>query len=355
MFWGRFYEGCPMSFDNPKLFFYLLILLPGLAAAAFHYHKYRGALSFLVSPELPVSAELRELLKQKLRRRYWLSVSLFCLFIACVITALAGPRWGSRLVPEFGRGVDVVLALDLSRSMEVRDVPGEKNPLSRLDRAAAVARDLVRANPGVRFGIALGKGRGALALPLTDDGEAILSLLDSLSGAMVTGRGTNLEELLDAARGAFRDSLPTRRRIILFSDGEALSGSLQAALDRSLESGAVVFALGLGTEAGGPVPEAPPGDASALEEASLAEPVISFLRADVLRNAALRTGGIYVDGNRDDAAALLNAHIASLLPGSSSPGYRREAGGRWHYFIIAALAALGLSKVLEKWYGPKPL
>jgi Ca-activated chloride channel family protein len=342
-----------MSFDNPKLFLYLLLLIPCFAAAVFHYHKYRGALSFLVSPALPVSAEDRESLRRLLRRRYWLSVSLFCVFLACVITALAGPRWGSRLVPEFGRGVDVVLALDLSRSMEVRDVSLEKNALSRLDRAAALARDLVRANPGIRFGVALGKGRGALALPLTDDGEAILSLLDGLSGAMVTGRGTNLEELLDAARSAFRDSLPTRRRIILFSDGESLSGSLQAALDRSLESGAVVLTLGLGTEAGGPVPEASVRDGHALEEAPFTEPVISFLHADVLRNAALRTGGIYVDGNRDDAAALLNAHIASLLPGSSSPGYRREAGARWHYFIIAALAALGLSKALEKWYDPR--
>ncbi|MDR2111366.1 MAG: VWA domain-containing protein [Spirochaetaceae bacterium] len=321
-----------MSFDNPKTLFALILLAPFFAAMGPHYRKRRGVLFFL----FPLPAARRIPLIREFRFRYLLSGLCFGLFLGGLIIALAGPRWGTRLTPEFRRGVDVVLAMDLSRSMDVRDMVSPRGEtISRLDRGIAAAAELVRASGGIRFGVAIGKGNGILALPLTGDTEAVLGFLEGLSGQAITGRGTNLERLLDAAQSAFRDTFPTRRRIILFSDGEPLSGSLNAALDRALGADIAVVALGLGTERGGPVPAA--GDA----------PATSFLRSGTLRNAAERTGGIYVDGSGQDAAPILIKYVASL--GSESSGaYRREPKFQWHLFVIAALAALGMSKFLEK-------
>ncbi|MDR1374602.1 MAG: VWA domain-containing protein, partial [Treponema sp.] len=220
-----------IGFDNPRLLFGLFIVIPALGFALLHYYRRRSLLD-LLSRSAPAGG-VREI-----RLRFIFSYCFFVLFLCLMITALAGPRWGTRVVPEMRRGVDVVLALDLSRSMDVEDlppslgVPGGEG-LSRMRRGAAVAGELVGASPGIRFGIAIGKGSGILAVPLTDDTEAVVNFLDALSGAVVTGRGTNLEKLLDAACSAFQDMLPTRREIILVSDGEPLSGSLNAALDRA--------------------------------------------------------------------------------------------------------------------------
>jgi Ca-activated chloride channel family protein len=335
-----------IGFDNPRLLFALFIVIPAFGLASFHYYR-RRSLLVLLSRSAPAEG-IREI-----RLRFIFSVLFFILFLCLMIIALAGPRWGTRVVPEMRRGVDVVLALDLSRSMDVQDLPpslgtpgGES--LSRMRRGAAVARELVSASPGIRFGVAIGKGNGILAVPLTDDTEAVTGFLNALSGSAVTGRGTNLEKLLDAACSAFQDSLPTRREIILFSDGELLSGSLNAALDRARTADIRVIALGLGSEEGGPVPMG--GD---FLQGETGVPVFSSLRSGALRSAAERTGGIYVDGNRNDAGPALINHLASLGAAETARGYRREPRPRWHLFVIAALAALGTAKFLEKGYGRK--
>jgi Ca-activated chloride channel family protein len=331
------------GFDNPRLLFALFIVIPAFGLACFHYYRRRSLLGLLSVPAEGIG---------EIRRRFIFSVLFFVLFLCLMITALAGPRWGTRVVPEMRRGVDVVLALDLSRSMDVEDLPPSlvdgPGGLSRMRRGAAVARELVSASPGIRFGVAIGKGNGILAVPLTDDTEAVINFLNALSGSAVTGRGTNLEKLLDAACSAFQNTMPTRREILLFSDGEPLSGSLSAALDRAKSADIRVIALGLGSEAGAPVPLG--GD---FLQGEAGAPVLSSLRSGALRSAAERTGGLYVDGNRGDAGTILINHLASLGAAEAARGFRREPRPRWHLFVIAGLAALGIAKFLEKGYGRK--
>jgi Ca-activated chloride channel family protein len=215
--------------------------------------------------------------------------------------------------------------------MEVRDMP---DGASRLEIALRAARELTAplgGASGSRFALVFGKSRGVLAVPLTYDTETVFLLLDTLSGEAVTGRGTNLEALVDAAIPAFSDDLPSRRRIILFTDGEALEGNLNLAVDRAIKTGITLTILGLGTEAGGPVPPGPSGEDPA--EA----PVISRLHRDSLKSAAERSGGVY-----------LEEHWEDLSPGAVSGGFRREPKSQQHIFLLAALAALGLSKLAEK-------
>jgi Ca-activated chloride channel family protein len=337
-----------VSFDNPRLLFALFLLIPAGFIDFFHYRKRRSVLGFL-------SRGAGGGLASSIRFRCLVSALAFWLFLGCMIIALAQPRGGSRLVNETRRGVDVIFAVDLSRSMEVRDAGGG----SRLDRAAGLAADLVNhpwfANeiPGVvsglRFGAAIGKGRGALALPLTVDTEAINGFLLGLSGSAITGRGTNLESLVDAAAAGFQDLFPSRRRILLLSDGEALEGALNAAADRAAAAEIALIAVGLGSGEGGAAP--PEHDAFLGEDG---RPVASFLRRDALREAAERTGGFYVDGNRSNAAAQLAEHLSSLASGGNmasgavAKGFRREQRSLTHIFIIAALILMGISGIMEK-------
>jgi Ca-activated chloride channel family protein len=272
--------------------------------------------------------------------RYRFSRFLFWVFCASLIFALAGPHWGLRRINEYRWGLDVVLALDMSRSMEVRDL----GP-SRLERAAALGRELAGL-PGFRLGFALGRGRGNLAIPLTDDRPVVMSLLDSLDDAVYTGTGTNLESLVDAASSAFLDDFPGRRVIVLLSDGEALSGSLAAAARRAANLDIGIIAVGLGTAAGGAVPSVASAAAggTATEGAAAGGGEISRLRREALEEAAELTGGIYIDGGEALAGSLLGACLESLASQREGSSWRRENRPRWRLFLCIALAALVCSK-----------
>ena len=153
-----------MSFDNPRLLLALLALIPSVFMGFFHYRKRRATLGFL-------SRDAGGGMVVSIRFRYLVSTLGFRLFLICMIIALAQPRGGFRLVSETRRGADVIFAIDLSRSMDVQDISSDGS--SRLSRAAALGTELVNhpwfvsrglggGASGVRFGAAIGKGRGGV-------------------------------------------------------------------------------------------------------------------------------------------------------------------------------------------------
>ncbi|MDR0557491.1 MAG: VWA domain-containing protein [Treponema sp.] len=320
-----------MTFDAPIVLAGLILLIPFVILEAIHYHR-RGKI-----------LKLLNLLQKEHKTRFVLSTVFFTLFLCCAIIALAGPRWGARSVVEYKRGVDVVFAFDVSRSMDVADIEP-----SRLGRAVSVAREAVSLMGNARIGAAFGKGRGVLALPLTWDINAVDIFLDNLLSGMQTGRGTNLESLIDESSRAFLSSFPAKRLIALFSDGESLSGSLQAAVDRARNEGVSVVAMGFGTEAGGVVPQRITLDRETGELLPEQKTIVSARDTEALRNAAERSGGVFIDGNAPDAAHTLAKYIKSLAPETGASSYKIEAAPRQRVFILAALVFLLLSKLAKK-------
>jgi Ca-activated chloride channel family protein len=228
--------------------------------------------------------------------------------------------------------------------MEVKDaIP---SGAARLERGLAIAKELVSAAPEVRYGAAISRGKGLVTVPLTWDTEAISSFLEGLNGSPVSGRGTDLESLLDAAASAFQNSSPAKRVIIFISDGEALSGSLSNALARRAGEGVIIVSLALGTDEGGLVPKKDAGSAGFDE---YQDEIISRRDSTVMHSAANRTGGIYIEGNGDKTvsqiAALLADYFRSLASESESPGGKQESKSRQHIFIAAEIAAYGVSKL----------
>jgi len=328
-----------MSFDNPAVlnFFYIYIIL--VPILFLRYRKSRVRASLFAAP----SADRKKFLGE-LRLRIIISEFFFLLFIFFLIIALAGPRWGSRIVPDHRRGIDIVMAFDVSQSMNVRD---ERDSSSRLERAMDIALEFSSSLTDIRLAAALGRGRGILAVPLTYDTETINSFLHGLSVQSFSGRGTNLENLIEAAVEAFRDSVPSRKGIILFSDGEALSGTLLSAVERVRREGIFVSVIALGTEEGGRIPldeddDSPPSFLTGND----GEEIISQRYSSVLRQAAERSGGFYIDGSRPDAAQVLTDYIDSLSAESRILGFRREDNPRWQYFIIGAIISFLVMRLL---------
>jgi Ca-activated chloride channel family protein len=278
----------------------------------------------------------------RLNRNYLASSFFFIIFLVCIIIALAGPLWGYKNVAEHRRGLDLVLAMDVSRSMNAEDALP-----SRLIRASLLAQELVKENPGTRFAVAVGKGSAVLSIPLTDDSEAILACLQGLSSSIITSQGTNIENLILASLSAFQNNLPSQRRIILFSDGEVHAGNMNAVLRNIEDADASIISVGLGLVDGSPIPIMLHNS----EREVLRNPdnsmVMTSLHAESLKEIAERSGGLYIDGNQSDTLARLKDQIQPLSRESFSSGFKREARSWWYVFIFLAILFYGISKWME--------
>jgi Ca-activated chloride channel family protein len=309
-----------MTFDKPLILAGFVLCILFVLWSIHRYRLYRRAFLFFTS-SLP---------EQEFRLRFILSRIATGLFFVCIIVALAGPRYGSRLVPEIRYGLDMILAFDLSNSMDVEDIAGD----SRLSAAIAIAKRLMVIDTSDwRVGVAIAKGRGILAIPLTSDTEAVITFLSGLSTGIITGQGTNLESLVDAAAAGFQDTVATRRIVVLFSDGESLTGSLVPACERAAVAGITLVTVGTGSDVGAPVPSAGSG-------------TISARRSGVLQNAALTTGGVFIDGNNAGAGLLLETYLVKETPEAYT--LRREDKAQWRFFAAGGLAFLVLARAMVK-------
>jgi Ca-activated chloride channel family protein len=317
------------AFNNPWILTGLVLIIP-------------LALSNYLSP---LAKRIHGKLPKPVRIQLFASRFFFCLFLVFLITALAGPRWGDgqarpALPGEYRRAVDVVIAVDVSGSMLVCDGGlaggGITEGITRLKQGTLIAWDAVAALPEMRFAVAVSRNRGIVAIPLTWDDGVVLAFLDTLDGTSLTGRGTNLESLLDAGAKAFQPSHPSNRVILLVSDGEELTGSIKNALSRCNRNNITVSAILTGSDEGGHVPDG---------AVSGGDDVISRRDAATMRMAAGQTGGIFIDGNRADAANLLISHLRSLAVETESPGNNETNKERWFIFLIFAITAYGASKL----------
>jgi len=314
-----------MSFDHPYILSAFIIFIFMIAFDIFDRFK-----------------NYKHTLPDDLARKLKSSVFFFRLAMAFAIIALAGPRWGTGFTAqEYRRGLDIVFAIDVSRSMDIRDAQSGGFQ-SRLERGLLIAGESAAKMTGARIAAAIGRAKGFLAVPLTWDSEAALGFFESIDGASMTGRSTNLEALLQAAADAFIDSSPAQKVIVLVSDGETHSGVMRNALNRCARENIIVTTIALGSDEGRPAPAQP-----LLNEE---QPNAPISRRDIalMRTAAERTGGICIDGSRDDAASVLSAHLLSLAQDAEPGRGKSESKERRTLFIILALIAYGASRLAPR-------
>jgi len=311
-----------IQFDHPYVLTAFLIFIP-----------------VILFDFLPRFRKNKTELPEELRKKLIFSVFFFRLFAAFSIIALSGPRWGTGYaVSEYRRGLDTVFAIDISRSMDVRDVQTASGSQSRLERGLSIARKSAAAVSGARYAAVLGRSRGYLSVPLTYDNETVFNFLESIDISSVTGRSTNLESLVETAVTAFQNASAAKKVIVLISDGESHYGVLRNALNLCAKEGIIVTAIAVGSDEGMSV-------AGAVNERG---DVISRRNTPVMRMAAERTGGIFIDGSREDASGALSSYLLSLAQETRAVSGRTESKQRYTLFIILAIIAYALSKFIPR-------
>lgn len=217
------------------------------------------------------------------RTRWWL-----CIGLALAIIALARPQWGRIDEPVFDQSREILLAIDLSRSMLTPDVKP-----SRLERAKLLIRALLEKLEGERVGLAVFSGTAFLQSPLSPDYEILREFLPNLDPNFLPEGGTNYRALIDTALQTFGSSGAADRFFIVLSDGEATDENWKERLPELKKKGIRVIALGVGTAAGAMIPDGTDGFVKDERGAV----VMSKLESATLKELADATGGVYRDAS----------------------------------------------------------
>ena len=304
-----------MTFASP-LWLWALLALPALAAAeAWATRGDRARTARLVSRAL-----WDRVLRRPAERWRYLRLGLLLAGVAGLVLALARPQWGTIREKVEREGVDVVLVLDTSGSMATEDVAP-----SRFFLARAALLSLIARLEGDRFGLVAFEGEAYPLVPLTLDADAVGLFLESTEPGIVPGPGSSLGSGL--ARGLELFANPERRNkaMVLVSDGEDLEGDLEEAVGRAKEAGVVVHTVGVGSEAGQPVPDLDrEGNRAGYKKHEDGSPVVSRLHAETLETIARGTGGRYVRLSPADSAL---GPIASAIEAMD----RKGLVGEWSY------------------------
>ena len=260
---------------------------------------------------------------------------LFVLALACLVIASAGPRWGWTWVESKQSGVDIVVAVDVSKSMLARDL----DP-NRLERARRMMIDLLDVADGDRIGLVVFAGAAFVQCPLTVDHGAMRSFVDGLSTDMIPVGGTDLA-------GALRESLNALdaggekqglgKLIVLMTDGEDHIGGIDTALAEVVASKAKVVTVGLASPEGAPVVD----DAGGFIKDQRGDVVVSRLNEEPLKKIAEATGGVYLNASRaNDSIAAFYQDVIHAKGTVRETQAKRERLWYERFQWVAALAMI---------------
>lgn len=321
-----------MSFAAPVwiLVGALTVALGLLGFRAADRRRRRDLEEFAAQNILPDLTETLSTTRRRAKRALLLGATV------CGFLALAGPEVGFDWEETQRRGIDILIAVDVSKSMLARDIQPD-----RLRRAKLAVDDLVQRLGGDRLGLIAFAGTAFLQCPLTLDHAAFDRSLAALEPGIISAPGSNLASALDVARKALESEAKNIKLLILFSDGEDLRGGAVAAAERAAEDGIHVFTVGVGTPAGEliPVPDDPDGAFVKDESGRI---VKSRLDEGTLRKVAEITDGFYVPlGRRAEGIdELVERALAPIPREELASRLRRVPRNRYQWPLALALLLL---------------
>ncbi len=233
---------------------------------------------------------IREFLLNRVQfNRVNLKSFLILLGTLSLIIASVGPQVGTKLMELKRKGVDVILAIDISTSMDANDVKP-----SRLEKAKYELSRLISNLKGDRVGMIVFAGTAHLHVPLTTDYAAAKLFLNSIDTDMVSAKGTNLASAIELALDNVDTENEKYKVIILVSDGEDHEGKAIELAEKARERNIIIHTMGVGTPAGGPIPIIDENGRQSFKKDSHGTIITTALNDAVLNDIALTTGGKYI-------------------------------------------------------------
>ncbi|MBN1384983.1 MAG: VWA domain-containing protein [Elusimicrobia bacterium] len=251
-----------------------------------------------------------------------------------LIFALTGPRFGAKLINIKKHGVDVIIAVDVSRSMLAQDM----SP-NRMEKAKLELRSLVEKLSGNRIGIIAFAGKPFLQCPLTLDTAAVKIFLDSLGTELIPVPGTAIGEAIKLAVKNFIREERKYKALILLTDGEDHEGDPVSHALTAKKEGVKIFTIGFGTVQGELIPEKDAGGkVVGYKKDKEGETVMTKLAAETLQNIAYETGGKYYQASDGEMEVSLIADDISEMETKQLKAKKYERyEEKFYYFVLIGL------------------
>ena len=213
------------------------------------------------------------------------------LAFVCLIVALVNPKIGTSLETVKREGVDIVFAIDVSKSMLAEDIAP-----NRLEKAKQLTTQIINNLVSDRVGIIAYAGKAVPQLPITTDYAAAKMFLQNINTEMLSSQGTAIDEAIQLSRSYYNDEEQTNRVLVIISDGEDHNDLSLDVAEAAAEEGIKIFTIGVGTEKGGPIPFKRNGIVMSYKKDQDGTTVITKMNKKILAEVAKEANGTYVDG-----------------------------------------------------------
>src|SRR5947207_1212241 len=279
------------------------------------------------------------------RPRRVVRFGLELLGLSLALVSLAQPRWGYTFEDVKRKGLDLLIAVDTSRSMLSNDVQP-----NRLERVKLVSQDLINELQGDRVGLIAFAGRAFLQAPLTIDYDAVFEAIRDLDTKTIPEGGTNISSAIDLAAQSFGKSAVGNRALIIFTDGEELSGGAVKTAKAAADAGVRIFAVGVGTAQGSLIPISGEDGETAFVKDSAGKVVKSKLDEKRLREIAQATGGFYLplENGPRTMQKIYTEGLAKMQAAEMDVRLSRLPIERYEWPLGAALVALAFSILVRE-------
>lgn len=209
----------------------------------------------------------------------------------CLIIALVNPKIGTSLQTVKREGVDIVFAIDVSKSMLAEDIAP-----NRLEKAKQLTTQIINTLVSDRVGIIAYAAKAVPQLPITTDYSAAKMFLQNMNTDMLSSQGTAIDEAIQLSRSYYNDEEQTNRVLVIISDGEDHNNLSLDVAEAAAKEGIKILTIGVGTEKGGPIPIKRNGIVMSYKKDQNDATVITKLNKKTLSEIADEANGTYVDG-----------------------------------------------------------
>lgn len=221
-----------------------------------------------------------------------LKILVLCLAFAFLALALVNPKIGTKMETVRSQGVDIVFAVDVSKSMLAEDIAP-----NRIEKSKQLVTQIINSLASDRVGIIAYAGKAFPQLPITTDYAASKMFLQNMNTDMMSSQGTAIREAIQLAKTYYDDEEQTNRILVIISDGEDHEGDAAEIAEEANEQGIRIFTIGVGDTKGGPIPIKQNGIVLNYKKDKNGETVITKLNEDTLREIAQEANGVYINGS----------------------------------------------------------
>ncbi|MEJ2162982.1 MAG: VWA domain-containing protein [Robiginitalea sp.] len=327
---------------DEKIYFYLLGILPLLLVVYVVHHLWKRR----TQRKFADPALLRQLAPDRSQFKPQLKLILFLLALAFLTVGLVNPKMGTKLETVKREGVDIVFAVDVSKSMLAEDIAP-----NRLEKGKRIVSEIINELGSDRVGIIAYAGQAYPQLPITTDYGAAKMFLQSLNTDMLSSQGTAINEAIKLASTYYDDEEQTNRVLLIISDGEDHSeGAVLDAVELATEQGIRIYTIGIGQAKGGPIPIKRNGVLESLKKDSEGEVVITRLNEEILMEIASDGNGDYINGeSTSEVVSIIKETLGQMDKKEFEAKQFAEFKDQFQWFLGAALLLLFLDIfVLER-------